>query len=121
MPRFREPFEAGDVVWGPDAYHDDDPMLAEAFMRPWLVVSNATFPGHGDQYICCALTSGSAVGPGFVRLKPDDWEKGGTRKSSSVDTETVVTMKHRWITDYSGRLRREQMQPARKLVRGYLT
>ncbi|MHB8587112.1 MAG: type II toxin-antitoxin system PemK/MazF family toxin [Thermoplasmatota archaeon] len=121
MARYHDPFRAGDVVWGPDAYHADDPYLEKAHRRPWLIISSDKFPGSGDQYLCCALTTGVTTGPGFIELNPAaDWEEGGTPKPSQVDTETIMTMKHRWIVDYSGRLTFAKLARARRAIKGYL-
>lgn len=115
------PYSAGHVVWGPDAYHDDDPRLKAGGQRPWLILSNESYPGHGEQYLCCAMTSGSGTGKAFVEAKPRDWEEGAPKKKVFVDTETVVTMKHRWISNKQGKLQREVRQRARKLVASYIS
>lgn len=121
MPaRYRHRFEPGDVVWGPDAFHDDDPHLQRQATRPWLVVSNDAFPGQGRQYIVCGLTHNLGRSPGMLPLEPGDWTTGGTPRKSQVDTETLLTMKQEWITDYSGRLSHARLQQARKAIRGYL-
>jgi len=43
------------------------------------------------------------------------------RKKSHVDTETVVTMKHHWITQKQGKVHRDVRQRARKLVTTYIS
>lgn len=109
----------GDVVWGPDPYHGDDPLLLGHAFRPWLVLNNQSFPGHGRQYLCCALTSGT--GPAsFMVVQTSDWVRGHLGKTAAVDTETVVTIKHHWISRKGGALRREILQGARAKIRSYL-
>ncbi len=115
------PYSVGDVVWGPDAYHDDDPELVTGGQRPWLILSNDAYPGHGEQYLCCAMTSGSGTGAAFVEVKPTHWDQGSMRKKSHIDTETVVTMKHHWITKKQGKVHRDIRQRARKLVISYIS
>ena len=118
--RYKSPFAPGDVVWGPDAFHDDDPRLTLGSVRPWLVVSNEALPGHGTQYVCCGLTHNLAGVESFLAIYSNDWEKGGTTEPSQIDTETLFTMKQRWITQYSGRLRFARLQEARRRIRSYL-
>ena len=117
---YRKPFAAGDVVWGPDAFHDDDPTLRRGGQRPWLVLNNESFPGHGTQYLYCGLTHNLAPAEAFLRLEPKDWEKGGAPLPSQVDTETLFTMKQRWVTDYSGRLSYGKLLEVRRKVKGWL-
>lgn len=120
-PPYREPFRPGDVVWGPDAFHEDDPHLQKRSTRPWLVVSNESFPGQGEQYVCCGLTHNLSKSPAFIVLDPKkDWQEGGTPKPSQIDTETLFTMKQRWITSYSGSVTLAKLQLARKVVKSYL-
>ena len=117
---YKKPFAPGDVVWGPDAYHEDDPSLAGMAVRPWLVVSNDSYPGQGLQYLVCGLTHTPTSIASMIPLDPGDWEKGGTPKPSHVDTETVITLKQDWITKYSGTVRFARLQQARKLLKSYL-
>ena len=114
-------FAPGDVVWGPDPFHDDDPEFVHGGARPWLVVSNEAFPGHGDQYICCALTSGAGVGEAFIPVRERDWTQGKPGKKGHVDCETLITMKHAWVVRLSGTLHRDVLQAARKKIKGYLS
>lgn len=117
---YKKPFAPGDVVWGPDAYHEDDPLLQGMSERPWLIVSNDTYPGQGQQYLVCALTHTPTSIASMVRLDPKDWGKGGTPKPSNLDTETVITLKHGWVTKYSGNLKFGKLQQARRLLKSYL-
>lgn len=112
---------AGQVIWAPDAFHDDDPELVLGKMRPWLILNNEAYPGHGDQYLCCALTSGSGDGQAFLEIKSKDWTQGHMTKKAFVDTETLATMKHAWIAQKSGRLHRDFVQSARKKIKSYLS
>lgn len=114
-------YSAGQVIWAPDAYHDDDPELMLGKSRPWLVLNNDAYPGAGVQYLCCALTSGSGTGPSFLPIEAKHWIEGSTRKSAFVDTETVAVMKHSWISKASGKLHRDLVQTARKRIREYLS
>jgi len=120
MGRFREPFAPGDVVWGPDAFHDNDPHLQRGAVRPWLIVSNDKYPGQGEQYVCCGLTHNLSEQPSSLPIVTEDWELGGTPKPSRIDTETLFTMKQGWITAYAGRLRYARLQQARKVIKSYL-
>lgn len=90
-------FQEGDVVWGPDAYHGDDPFLRGQGMRPWLVLSTEAFPRQGEDYLCCALTSNATRSEHLVPIEDADWEKRGTMKPSQIDPQTLVTLKHDWI------------------------
>lgn len=117
----------GDVVWAPDAYHEDDPGLTLGTGRPWLVVSNDKFPGQAEkrQYLCCALTSNLAPAPAMIPLAgastgAGDWDFGGGRRDRQIDTETIQTIKHGWIGDYLGRVKYAKIRSARKAIRPWL-
>ena len=114
-------YSAGDVVWGPDAYHDDDPTLKLGAGRPWLIINNESYPGHGAQYLCCAMTSGAGNGSAFIKVPLDKWLAGKPKKESRIDTETVVTMKANWITKKIGTIDRDLRQRARKKVTSYVS
>ncbi|MFA5860829.1 MAG: hypothetical protein WDA16_03950 [Candidatus Thermoplasmatota archaeon] len=62
----------GDVAWVPDLFHDDDPTLAKGGSRPWLVISNDSYPGQkeGAQYVCLALTSNLARHDSMILSSP---------------------------------------------------
>lgn len=121
MRGFQRPFESGSVVWGPDAFHDDDPHLVAQRSRPWLVVNNESLPGRGRHYICCALTSNPRAAPAAIALDAErDWAEGGTPKPSAVDPESIFTMRHDWIQRYSGRLAETRLEDARSRIRQFL-
>lgn len=114
-------FGPGDVVWGPDAYHEDDPFLQGSGMRPWAILSNDRYPGQGTQYLVCALThTPTAALPSMLPLAEGDWERGGSPGSRCLDTETLITLKHAWVAKYSGRLIHAKVRQARKLVQSYV-
>lgn len=114
-------FSEGDVVWGPDAYHDDDPALEGEGIRPWVVLSTDAYPRQGEEYLCCALTSNTRADETLVPLLGSDWEKPGTRKPSQLDPATVVCMKHAWVVRYTGRLAHRPVARARKLILTFLS
>lgn len=113
----------GDVAWAPDLFHDDDPMLAAGGSRPWVVVSNDSYPGQreGIQYLCCALTSNTASHPSMIPLDVGDWDAGKPRKPGQIDAETVQLVKHHWMTNYVGRISHAKLRVARKFVGGWLS
>jgi mRNA-degrading endonuclease toxin of MazEF toxin-antitoxin module len=112
----------GAVAWAPDLFHDDDPTLAQGGARPWLVISNDSYPGQkgGTQYVCCALTSNLARHDSMVPLEPADWENGGGGKPRQIDAETVQVVKHRWCTTYLGRVKYAKVRESRKLIAGWI-
>lgn len=116
-----KPFQEGDVVWGPDAYHDDDPTLEEGGIRPWVVLSTGAYPRQGEEYLCCALTSNVRPDETLIPLAQSDWEKPGALKPGQLDPATVVCMKHDWICRYTGRLAHRPLARARKLLVSFLT
>lgn len=121
MPSFKR-CSPGDVVWGPDADHRRDSRLQGANMRPWLILSNDQFPGQGTHYRACALTHTPT--PSLASMLPlarEDWEKGENPGSRSIDTETILTLRHDWIVKYSGRLRYGKLLEARKRNKSYLS
>ncbi len=113
----------GDVAWAPDLFHDDDPALAKGGSRPWLVISNDTYPGQKDglQYVCCALTSNLAKHESMIFLEMTDWESGVRGKASQIDTETVQVIKHHWFTTYLGRVKHAKVREARKRFAAWIS
>lgn len=112
-----KPLAPGDVAWAPDLFHDDDLTLAKGGARPWLVISNESYPGQreGIQYVCLALTSNLAKHPSMIPLAAKDWEVGGGRPSQ-IDSETVQTLKHHWCDRYLGRVKSAKVREARKRI-----
>jgi mRNA-degrading endonuclease toxin of MazEF toxin-antitoxin module len=117
--RFK-PFLEGDVIIGPDPFHTNDPLLGQERLRPWLIISNPSFPRDGHEYIACALTSRRTPFDGHVDIQPGDWRRGGTRKPSKIDTTSVMTIKHAWITSYAGALGTAKLDEARRTLKSYL-
>lgn len=123
MPK-RVPYEPGDVVWGPDPYHTGDVALETDAGRPWLVVSlPQTFPNHGTDYLCLALTSVPPPRGDRHRIPLDeqDWVRGRPPKRSHVDTQTILTITHEWFGDAAlvGHVRDARLYQARRLVKAF--
>lgn len=119
---FPKPFQTGDVVWAPDPYHANDPELLQAQKRPWMVVSTQAYPAQGQDYICCAMTSNMAPSDGCIPVQPTEWELGpGVPKPSQIDSQTILTVKHAWISKYSGRIAFAKVSRARKLLQDYVS
>jgi len=91
--------ERGDVVVATDPFKDDD-----AAGRPFLVVSRAETPFHGEQYIALALTTRTWHDE-RLSLTDEDWVTGGAPESSSVMPWSVNSVKREWITGQQGTLR----------------
>lgn len=113
-------YQTGDVIWAPDAYHDDDPFLAAGGIRPWLIVSTGKYPNQGEDYLCCAVTSNARASDHLVPLDDKDWSHGPPRVAGQIDPQTVTTVKSDWIVRYSGRLATAKVNRARNLLKGYL-
>lgn len=113
------PYRAGDVVWGPDPYHFDDPELDGLGGRPWVVISTPRFPAQGRAYICCALTSSNRRDPSLMLLLPGDWEVGGVPKPSRIDLLTVMVVTDSWTSLHIGRLDPAKVARVQTVVRGY--
>lgn len=113
-------FQEGDVIWGPDAYHADDPELQASVIRPWVVLSTKAYPRQGDEYLVCAITSNTSASDHLVAISDVDWEKRGMMKPGQVDPTTVVCMKHAWITRHTGRLGVRPIARARKLLQSFM-
>ena len=114
------PFETGDAILAPDPFHDDDPSLVEGGIRPWVIVSTDAFPVQGTDYLACALTSNPSPGPGRIPLAAADWEKGSSRKASQIDSTTLISLRHDWISGYVGRIAHAKVNRARHLVKSYM-
>lgn len=120
MPRDKT-YEAGDAIWAPDPYHTGDPTIPDDEARPWLVISiPQTYPHHGDDYVCAALTSvPKPADANYVPLADKDWIKGMPRKASWIDTETLLTIKHSWTDGWIGRVSDAQTNRARRIVKQF--
>jgi len=116
----RKPYETGDVLWAPDPYHGDDPALALGDARPWLVISTKAYPNQGQDYLCCALTSKERADATLLALDAEDWARGHPRRPSSIDPQTVLTVKHGWVSRYVGRVADAKVNRARNLVKSFL-
>lgn len=67
-------YQRGDVVWAADPYRSG------SNPRPWVVISNATWPYAEQEYIALVLTTHSH--PGARRLSSADWEYGSQPKQA---------------------------------------
>lgn len=98
-------YERGDVVWGPH------PFELGASSRPWLVVSNAIRPFHGESYLVVTVTTTER--PEAVALGSADLLNGGAPEQSYAAPWTVIQLAHHSIRppdgyetgEYVGRLR----------------
>jgi mRNA-degrading endonuclease toxin of MazEF toxin-antitoxin module len=111
---------AGDVVWAPDPYHDDDPDLTGDAGRPWLVLSGASFPRQGSAYVCCALTTTRRKDIELIALPLRDWTQGGPRRPSRIDPQTLLVVKANCILHRLGRVDERVVQRTRQRVVAYL-
>lgn len=80
-------YDRGDVVFGADPF--DNGKNA----RPWLIVSDASHPFYGEQYIALTLTSKSWYDDG-LELRDEDWIRGGTPEDSKVVTWGLGSLNH---------------------------
>lgn len=98
-------YERGDVVWGPH------PFELGVSSRPWLVVSNATRPFHGESYLVVTVTTTERRET--VALQSGDWLDGGAPRQSYAAPWTVIQLSHHSVRppdgyetgEYVGRLR----------------
>lgn len=79
-----------------------DPFKSDAG-RPFLVISDAETPFHGDQYIALALTTRTWYDE-RIELASDDWVEGGAPEPSSVMPWSVNAVNGDWISHEQGRL-----------------
>jgi mRNA-degrading endonuclease toxin of MazEF toxin-antitoxin module len=93
----RDRYERGDVVWA------EDPFKAGDTSRPWLVLSSETHPFHGEQYVCCLLTT--TPRRAAVELDEDDWKAGGTPEKSYVNPWVPMSLDHDAAINRQGALR----------------
>ena len=90
-------YQRGDVVWAIDPYR------SESNPRPWVLISNNLLPYADSEYIAMILTTKSH--PGNRRLTENDWEYGGSPRTSYIYPWTVGTIKHDQTRNVQGRLR----------------
>ena len=68
----RETFDRGDVIWHPGLFKTSG--------RPWLVLSTANHPFHGEEYLVVGITT--TPRPAAIELSTTAWELGGLPKDS---------------------------------------
>lgn len=79
-----------------------------------------TYPHHGADYLCAALTSvPKSDDPNYVPLAAKDWIKGGPPKASWIDTQTLLTIKHSWTDGWIGRVSDANANRARRIIRNF--
>lgn len=88
-------FDPGDVVYGADPFKGSD------YARPWLVISNATHPFQGNQYIVLALTT-RTWHEGLLSITDSQWIDGGTPDPSRVVPWSVETLDESDIDHWQG-------------------
>ena len=98
MSRATDAYGRGDVVWA------EDPFKAGDTARPWLVLSSNDHPFHGEQYVCCLLTTTPRTAA--VSLNDDDWTAGGTPEKSYVNPWVPMSLDHGAAINRQGTLRR---------------
>lgn len=92
----------GEVVWHPAPFADYD--------RPFLVVSTAPHPVHGEEYVALAIsTTGSERA---IPIEPDDWTIGDLPRESHVKPWIPAVLKGADITGTAGALREETVDRA---------
>jgi mRNA-degrading endonuclease toxin of MazEF toxin-antitoxin module len=116
----RGTYVAGDVVWAPDPYHDDDPLLDQRGARPWLILSSSRYPHQGQDYIACSLKTNLRRMHHVIHLEPRDWVRGRPPRPSRIDSQTLFTLKHAWIQGQVGTVSETKLLQAQSMVRSYL-
>lgn len=88
-------FDRGDVVYGADPFKGSD------YSRPWLVISNATHPFQGEQYVVLALTT-KTWHDGLLSIAKTEWIEGGTPERSHIVPWSVETLERSDIDHWQG-------------------
>lgn len=88
-------FERGNVVYGADPFKGSD------YSRPWLVISNATHPFQGEQYVVLALTT-KTWHSDLLPIAESQWTEGGTPEDSSIIPWSIETLEHADIDHWQG-------------------
>lgn len=60
--------------------------------RPWLIISNNNHPFHGNEYTVLGMTTNSRSQG--IRVQQNDWNDGGTSKTSFISLWFAMTLKH---------------------------
>lgn len=105
--------DRGDVVIALDPFKDD------ASGRPFLIVSDAATPFHGEQYVALSLTTRTWY-EDRIPLDADDWIEGGAPRSSSIVPWSVNSIDSKLIERYQGRLREGVGSDATAQLFGYV-
>lgn len=80
-------FERGHIIW-----HDG---LFRGSGRPWVVLSDAHHPFHGEEYLVAGITTTDRRGN--IEVSGSDWQVGGLPKTSYVSPWFLTTLKHETI------------------------
>jgi len=79
--------------------------------RPFLIISDAETPFHGEQYIVLSLTT-KTWHDERIPLDTDDWLDGGAPESSSIMPWSVNSVRNEWIHYRQGTIRPETVTRA---------
>jgi len=91
-------YERGDVVIALD------PFVQAERGRPFVIISTADIPFHGEQYLAASLTTRTWHAEG-IPVPTEKWTRGGAPKASAIMPWSLNSLKHEWVDTYQGRLR----------------
>jgi mRNA-degrading endonuclease toxin of MazEF toxin-antitoxin module len=86
--------------------------------RPYLILSNAQVPFHGEEYIAAVITTTDRTAA--VELTPDRIERGQLPQQSYVSPWSILTLKDWMITKQPAEATDETVEQTRKQLNTYL-
>jgi len=107
-------YERGDVV------EATDPFGERSASRPFVIVSTADHPFHGDQYVALTLTTKTWYDE-TIPLAEEDFVEGGLPRESFVVPWGVGSPQQTDIETYLGRLAAQTVDRAVEQMTGYVT
>lgn len=97
-----ERFVKGDIVILPFRYTD----LSATKKRPSLVVADL----KGDNIILCQITGQPRPDPDIIKLKRDDFQKGGLNRDSFIMPSFLFTIHKSKINYIAAKLKKEKIK-----------
>ena len=107
-------FERGDVVFG------TDPFKTQSSGRPFLLISDAETPFHGDQYLGMSLTTRTWHDE-TIPIRDADWMRGSSPLPSSLVPWSVNTIFPDDIEYQQGTLDTDLVETACEQLAAYVT
>jgi mRNA-degrading endonuclease toxin of MazEF toxin-antitoxin module len=95
-----------------------DPFRKSENPRPWLVLSDASHPFHGEEYVCATMTTTEREIA--ISVGRSDWVDGGSDVRSFVSPWSPMTVKHEAVRKRQGTVRKSVVRRVAEEVTTYV-